>query len=273
MNFTIHPFSITTSAALWAAGLLESIPAVLQEELLCGRVASFGPVIYHNSTHNFMGTCKLQSLLGEKTLVPCFNKVICCNIWGHRKMNQRETKAVEDIQDIVNDSKNKQKRKMPHAIKQSSKIYNFTLSISLLIAAALHGKEREKVVGMEAQCLCASGRGALESKRLPPYKCYLLMIYSLALHQSRPGGLSTFLLIAGGSLKRSNWERAPRSGSRDKSRFVPAGALNALPFHILWPLVPYIFKPSLKVHVRAQYDGLGFYLLNTLTLGRVCVFG
>lgn len=32
MNFPIHPFSITTSPALWVTMLLESIPAVLQDE-------------------------------------------------------------------------------------------------------------------------------------------------------------------------------------------------------------------------------------------------
>lgn len=35
-------------------------------------------------------------------------------------------------------------------------------------AAALLREEHEKVLEMEAHCLCASGRGALESKRLPP---------------------------------------------------------------------------------------------------------
>lgn len=62
--------------------------------------------------------------------------------------------------------------------------------------------------------------------------------------------------------------RSSRSGSRNRSRFVPAGALNTVPFHILWLLISYIFKPALKVDVRAQNDF--FFLLNVLTLGSVC---
>lgn len=62
--------------------------------------------------------------------------------------------------------------------------------------------------------------------------------------------------------------RSSRSGSRNRSRFVPAGALNTVPFDILWLLISYIFKPSLKVDVRAQNDF--FFLLNVLTLGSVC---
>lgn len=63
--------------------------------------------------------------------------------------------------------------------------------------------------------------------------------------------------------------RSSRSGSRNRSRFVPAGALNTLPFHILWLFISYIFKPSLKVDVRAQND---FFFFAECTDLRECVF-